>query len=235
MFTLKETINSFVSDKKHEAGMTLEQLNEWFKTIAQVILSGHFEVQSNNDKECVKVYPTTVEMYFHEEREGKYIKDFIVYHRNGKIKDDNKLRRVEDGKDIKYYPLGVLNTHPSGIDITFESEKRRFRASALIRAFNVENGKTSKVTGVQYVNQKEVDIDGRSTYIYDALFSQFSILDGFSVRWVDCESEKKLKTISNPVKRKNVYEYDDDGNKLSELDTTRLWSFSVKEDQNLQQ
>jgi hypothetical protein len=45
----------------------------------------------------------------------------------------------------------------------------------------------------------------------------------------------KLKAISNPVKRKNVYEYDDDGNKLSELDTTRLWSFSVKEDQNLQQ
>jgi hypothetical protein len=249
MCTLKETLNNFIEDEKHNAGMTLDQLNEWFKKIAQVMLSGHFEIKNNNnDKECVIVRPKTVEMYFHEEVGSN--KDYIVYHQNCKIKDVNKLRRVEDSEDIKYYPLGVLNPHPSGIDITFESEKHRFRASALIRAFKVEAAKTEEiseeqyqnsiknvqkmkdVTGVQYINQKEVDIDGRSTYVYDALFSQFSIFDGFSVKWVDGD---KLKSINNPIKRKNVYEYDDDGNKLSEFDTTRQWSFSVNENQDQQQ
>ncbi len=227
MFTLKETINSFVSDKKHEAGMTLEQLNEWFKTIAQVILSGHFEVQSNNDKECVKVYPTTVEMYFHEEA-GSH-KDPIVYHKNyGNANDARK-----EGDDIKYFPHGVLNTHQSGIDITFESKEYRFRASALIRAFNVINDKTSKETGVQYKNGKsgKEKIDDRSTYLYYALFSQFNIFDdGFSVKWKDGDI---LKAINVPRQRRNVYKYDGD-KKTLDLDT-RLWSFSVEEDQNLQQ
>jgi hypothetical protein len=257
MCTLKETLNNFIEDEKHNAGMTLDQLNEWFKKIAQVMLSGHFEIKNNNnDKECVIVRPKTVEMYFHEERDrdikedDKYYKDYIVYHRNHDIKKINDSRKTNDNQDIKYYPLGVLNPHPSGIDITFESEKHRFRASALIRAFKVEAAKTEEiseeqyqnsiknvqkmkdVTGVQYINQKEVDIDGRSTYVYDALFSQFSIFDGFSVKWVDGD---KLKSINNPIKRKNVYEYDDDGNKLSEFDTTRQWSFSVNENQDQQQ
>jgi hypothetical protein len=215
--------------------MTLDQLNEWFKKIAQVMLSGHFEIKNNNnDKECVKVRPTTVEMYFHEEREGnQYIKDYIVYHQNYKIKDVNNLRKTDDNQDIKYYPLGVLNTHPSGIDITFESEKHRFRASALIRAFKVENDQTSKVTGVQYKNSKKVkeNIDDRSTYVYDALFSQFNIFgEGFSVKWVDGD---KLKAINDPKQRRNVYEYDGD-TKTSTLDT-RQWSFSVKENQDQQQ
>jgi hypothetical protein len=157
----------------------------------------------------------------------------------------NKLRRVEDSEDIQYYPLGVLNTHPSGIDITFESEKHRFRASALIRAFKVENDQTSKVTGVQYINQKKVDIDGRSTYIYDALFSQFDIFgEGFSVKWVDWKDKKELIDLDsiNTDKRQNVYEYkiiNKDSNHLilekqSTLDT-RQWSFSVKENQDQQQ
>jgi len=182
-------------------------------------------------------------MYFHEEVGSN--KDYIVYHQNCKIKDVNKLRRVEDSEDIQYYPLGVLNTHPSGIDITFESEKHRFRASALIRAFKVENDQTSKVTGVQYINQKKVDIDGRSTYIYDALFSQFDIFgEGFSVKWVDWKDKKELIDLDsiNTDKRQNVYEYkiiNKDSNHLilekqSTLDT-RQWSFSVKENQDQQQ
>jgi hypothetical protein len=212
--------------------MTLDQLNEWFKKIAQIILSGHFEIKNNNnDKECVIVRPTTVEMYFHEERkDNQYIKDYIVYHKN---EENANTQRLNKNNDIQYYPLGVLNTHPSGIDITFESEKHRFRASALIRAFKVENDQTSKVTGVQYKNSKKVkeNIDDRSTYVYDALFSQFNIFgEGFSVKWVDGD---KLKAINDPKQRRNVYEYDGD-TKTSTLDT-RQWSFSVKENQDQQQ
>jgi hypothetical protein len=260
MCTLKETLNNFVDDKKHQDGISENNLNEWFKKIAQIILSGHFEIKNNNnDKECVIVRPTTVEMYFHEERKGdQYIKDYIVYHQNCKIKDVNKLRRVEDSEDIQYYPLGVLNTHPSGIDITFESEGYRFRASALIRAFKVEAAKTEEiseeqyqkdinsvqiikdVTGVQYINQKAVDIDDRSTYVYDALFSQFNIFDGFSVKWVDWNTTKdELKDINSLIanKRKNVKKYDNTtGKKITpEEDDTRQWSFSVKENQDQQQ
>jgi hypothetical protein len=229
MCTLEETLNNFVHDKKHQDGISENDLNEWFKKIAQIILSGHFEIKNNNnDKECVKVHPTTVEMYFHEERKDtKYIKDHIVYHKNEKNANTERLNK---NNDIEYYKPGVLNTHPSGIDITFESEDYRFRASALIRAFKVENDQTSKVTGVQYKNSKKVkeNIDDRSTYVYDALFSQFDIFgEGFSVKWVDGD---KLKAINDPKQRRNVYEYDGD-TKASTPDT-RQWSFSAKENQD---
>jgi hypothetical protein len=265
MCTLEETLNNFVHDKKHQDGISENDLNEWFKKIAQIILSGHFEIKNNNnDKECVIVRPTTVEMYFHEEREGnQYIKDYIVYHRNHDIKKINDSRKTNDNQDIKYYPLGVLNTHPSGIDITFESKDYRFRASALIRAFKVEATKTEgiseeqyqnsiknvqkmkDVTGVQYINQKKVDIDSRSTYIYDALFSQFNIFgEGFSVKWVDWKDKQELIDLDsiNTDKRQNVYEYkiiNKDSNHLilekQSVPDTRQWSFSVKENQDQQQ
>jgi hypothetical protein len=181
-------------------------------------------------------------MYFHEERDAiereidneisdKYYKDYIVYHKNEKNANE---ARIING-DIQYYPLGVLNTHPSGIDITFESKDYRFRASALIRAFRVENDITSKVTGVQYKNGKNVKeyIDDRSTYVYNALFSQFNIFDGFSVKWVD---DQPINISSIEVKlRHNVFKTDKDGHKDKSNPDNRLWSFSVKEGQKQQQ
>ena len=53
---------------------------ESFYRIAKELLSGYFEVSSGYKK--VRVYPTTIEFYYHEE-DGD-IKDFIVYHRNTK-------------------------------------------------------------------------------------------------------------------------------------------------------
>jgi hypothetical protein len=239
MCTLKETLKNFIEDKKHNAGMTLDELNEWFKKIAQVMLSGRFEitgtVQENDvpSKKTVKVIPTTVEMYFHEE-DGPN-KDYIVYHKN---EENANTERLNKNKDIEYYKPGVLNTHYSGIDITFESKDYRFRASALIRAFRVENDITSKVTGVQYKNGKNVKeyIDDRSTYVYDALFSQFDIFDdGFSVKWVDGNTKDINSIITN--KRKNVKKYDNTtGKKITpEEDDERQWSFSIKEGQGQQQ
>jgi hypothetical protein len=250
MCTLKETLKNFIEDKKHNAGMTLEELNEWFKKIAQVMLSGRFEIKSNNNnKDCVIVRPTTVEMYFHEERDRKrnpqendeYYKDYIVYHKN---EENANTERLNKNKDIEYYKPGVLNTHYSGIDITFESKKHRFRASALIRAFKVENDITSKVTGVQYKNGKKVKeyIDDRSTYVYDALFSQFDIFDdGFSVKWKDKKELIDITSITTD-KRQNVFEYkikNKDSNQLILEKQTkhdeRQWSFSIKEGQGQQQ
>lgn len=52
-----------------------------FIKIAEAILNGHFLVTNGYGKD-VKVYPTCVELYWHEEQGD--IKDYIVYHRNSK-------------------------------------------------------------------------------------------------------------------------------------------------------
>ena len=149
--------------------------------MASAIINGYFLVSSKN--KCVKIFPTCVEIYYHEEAQGG-IKDPIVYHRN----TNKKI------KDI--FGLGILHNHVSGIDITFEREEKEgnnktaIRASALIREFKIEEN------GV---------IDICSTHLYDALFSTFNIFDGFSVEWHD-ESIIKNK-ISEGEYRKNVPMY----------------------------
>ncbi|MGM9804700.1 MAG: hypothetical protein ACI308_11060 [Muribaculaceae bacterium] len=52
------------------------------------------------------------------------MKDPIVYHRNG-------------NNELPYLELGSLNCHESGIDVTFENEKKAFWASFLIRAYRL--------------------------------------------------------------------------------------------------
>jgi len=105
------------------------ELADLFKPIAkQLLYGGCFEVYSNG-KLVRKVYPYTVEFYYHEEVAGGF-KDYIVYHRNKIIAIDGK-----EIKDVPYFELGTINAHQSGIDITFESAFGQYRASALIRAF----------------------------------------------------------------------------------------------------
>lgn len=179
---------------------------ETFKRIAAAMLGGHFVVASHDDR--VIVTPTCVEIYYHEEFSDG-IKDFIVYHRNTK---QNKKQA---------FPFGILHNHVSGIDITFEkgeSEDRAIRASALIREFKIENGQD-----LTKIELKEYET--RSTYIYAALFSQFSIFDGFTVKWVDGEGIALCDVICSP--RKNVKLYDADGKKTDKADE-RKWQFKVR-------
>lgn len=153
-----------------------------FIEIAKIVLAGHFIVTSGND--TVLVCPTSVEFYYHEEIEGG-IKDFIVYHRN-------------TGKSLKdVFETGILHNHVSGIDITFEqgdSPETAIRASILIREFEIE-GKN----------------DCRSTSLYEALYQQASVFNGFSIKWVDGVSV--VDVVAYP--RKNVAKYDKTGNKMS--------------------
>lgn len=133
----------------------IDKLGEAFKDIARQLLNGGCFVVRSNGAEYRKVYLHTLEFYYHEE-EGD-LKDYIVYHRN------------KSTKLLPYFKLGTLNAHQSGIDITFESEDGKYRASALVRAFEV-NGK----------------VDTRSTYLYDQLFTDVPM--PFSVEW---KSEKR--------------------------------------------
>lgn len=217
------------------------KISEAFKPIAETILSGHFKVTKNNSDSFVTVHPTCVEMYYHEEGEGEdKIKDYIVYHR-----DSN------DGKNKKdIFPLGVLHNHVSGIDLTFErkgNDDKAIRFSALIREFwvNMENKKEEedkyKMNGID--GSRENKPDNKPTHLYDALYSQFSVFDGFSVRWEDGKEKKEVKYIGTRI---NVSEYrfknnkwektpkvgDDKLNTLNKKykQCMRMWRYSINED-----
>ena len=78
-------------------------------------------------REDFRVYIKTVEFYFHSEKPDG-IHDPIVYHRNGR-----------NFEEAPYFPLMTLHAHTSGFDISFESERGKYRASALIRSYEVKD------------------------------------------------------------------------------------------------
>lgn len=107
MASLEQQLKDFALSVESRNGIleNREYIPCEFIKIAKNVLSGYFEV--SNKGNLIKVCPTSIEFYYHEEFEGG-IKDPIVYYRNSE-------------KSIKnIFPLGVLHNHVSGIDITFE-------------------------------------------------------------------------------------------------------------------
>lgn len=129
--------------------------------------------------------------------------------------------------------MGVLHNHVSGIDITFESGNRKFRASALIRAFEMkvddpvaEPDNKNKVSSYKLLDIPENGVEERSTYLYGALFSQFSIFDGFEIKWLDNLYNVDKLYVSE---RQNVVEFDEITHKKTEdkMPDMRRWRFST--------
>lgn len=133
MSELLNKLNEFQGANGLNFKERLESLDKMFKEIAKIMLYKGLLVFNGKS-----VYIRDVEFYYHEE--NGIMKDPIMYHVNEK--DNTK----------EYFEVGTFNLHISGVDITFES-KGRYRASALIRGFSVDdpNGK----------------VDGRSTFLYD--------------------------------------------------------------------
>ena len=188
------------------------ELSKLFKPIAQLLLyGGCFEVYSG-EKLVRKVYPHTIEFYYHEEADGGF-KDYIVYHRNRvSIKNGKKTLVTRS-----FFKVGAINAHQSGIDITFESEAGQYRASALIRAFRYEK------------DGKEI-VDERSTYLYDQLFTGLEM--PITVQWKSKDSYPD--TEPKQGYRMNVFKYkpelDEEGKPVkTEEQDKRPWAFSVKE------
>lgn len=75
-FSIDDVFRQEVIENENIAGNLAPK--EFWK-IAQAILSGYFLVMKGED--MVKIHPTCVEIYCHEERENG-VKDYIVYHRN---------------------------------------------------------------------------------------------------------------------------------------------------------
>ena len=173
-----------------------------FTRCAKAILAGHFRVVNEVEGlEIVReIYPTALELYYHEEGVGGF-KDPIMYHTNDrKIADHRKKKKPEEYfldrgiQGLPYYPFGSENPHTSGIDFTFENPSKHYRASFLIRKYDVV-----------YESGVKLHIDN-STEIYDdMLLNGIPMNDADWVEWIDgAEVVKEIKRGW----RQNVPAYD---------------------------
>lgn len=143
METLKESslnviLESFKGVREiSDEHLKMEKLQKQFCSMAKELLyGGYFLVEGKT-----RLYLDDIEFYYHEEGE-EGLKDPIMYHTND-----------HEGKEIPYFEIGRLNLHISGIDVTFENEEMKYRASFLIRGFHVDND----------------EYDPHSTHVYDKM------------------------------------------------------------------
>ena len=192
---------------------------ECFIPCAKKILAGHFEVYNHVDgeKKVVReIYPTVLELYYHEEGPGRF-KDPIMYHTNDRKYYDYYLdangKEKSHGpqsqhffekrgiKELPYYPVGSLNPHTSGIDITFENPDKEYRASCLIREYKIH-----------FTEGKDLVPIKNSTDIYDDLLLYGITLD--NADWIEWKPGDCLDYVSDEdfkekhsCGRRNVPEY----------------------------
>ncbi len=178
---LKEALSLFQGANGNETNLT-EQFSHLVKYF---LYSGYLLINSKT-----KVYLRDIEFYYHEEIGS--VKDPIMYHRNTKR-----------NKDVKYFPLGLLNAHESGIDITFENEKKQYRASILIRGFNI----------IEEEATLPVEYNRHSTHIYEALFMQASLLEGIHIEWIHEPVTPYQNDRIETAVRVNVCKFDENGYK----------------------
>ena len=215
MISLKDKLIEF-AEKDHSS---VEKLTEAFAELAPYFLSeGYLKV-----REDYRVYPTTVEFYFHAET--GVVKDPIVYHRNNKYVDG----------DIPYFPLMTLHAHDSGYDITFENPEKEYRASVLIRAYQIWDINQKcwlkwDATMQKFRKFVKADITPINTQV---MYLKF-LLNGFSmngeclVDWVDTKELLMIKKEDGRP-RKGVDKYDEYGVRQKGIPDNRKWSFSRKE------
>lgn len=196
-----ENRNNSVKDKTW-ASKSLDEkyqaIAEWFRPCAESILcKGYFLV---NGEYIIDL--GAIELYYHEE-EGN-IKDYIMYHINDNKKNKTKIRENDDG--LPYFKFGSFNLHQSGIDVTFEKEEKKYRASFLIRSYRVlktEDGLYPKNDNTKY--------DPHSTHIFDDMF--YGGFGNTEIIWIP--TDKKGGNVEQ-CPRVHVAEYrkDNEGNYL---------------------
>ena len=211
MENLTKAITQFETKAKTVSNET--ELQSIFQEIAPVFLYGGY-IQVRND---YKVYIRTVEFYFHSEK-AEGIHDPIVYHRNGR-----------DFEEVPYFPLMTLHAHTSGFDITFESETGKYRASALIRSYEVKNKNDEYLTWDKknslFAKSKEYGYNTQSTYLY-ALLSGFPLGNENEIKWID-SPRTKLKDITEKP-RQNVFQSENEWEykPIKANRCKRNWSFT---------
>lgn len=179
--------------KNKEKIWDADAVAECFEPCAkEILLNGHFLVK---DKFIIEL--GSIELYYHEENGP--IKDYIMYHRENRIY--SKIKEYNKG-ELPYFDFGSFNLHQSGVDITFENEQEKYRASFLIRAFRV-------IPKDDKVLNNHIVFDSRSTYIFDELFYSgipWGKCSESVIKWVRCDNNiDNINLMKEP--RRNVYKY----------------------------
>jgi hypothetical protein len=157
METLNNILKQFDKNRKNAKQWNEDAVAECFKDCAkQILCEGYFLV---NGKYIIDL--GAIELYYHEE-EGN-IKDYIMYHINDNKKNKTKIRENDGG--LPYFKFGSFNLHQSGIDVTFENEEKKYRASFLIRSYRV-----LKTDDGLYPENDNTKYDPHSTHIFDDMF-----------------------------------------------------------------
>lgn len=203
----KEKVGSFPSPHDREA--YANKIAECFIPCAKKILAGYFKVTNDVGGKVLvrKIQPTVLELYYHEEKDGGF-RDPIMYHTDYRKRTEKKADKktyfdLAGISSLPYYPIGSLNPHTSGIDVTFENAQEKYRASFLIREYKVEYEE-----GIERIVKNSTDIYD------DLLLNGFSLENSDWIEWVDGPVE--VKAIKRDWRR-NVPDYE----KVS--DSPELW------------
>ncbi|MBR3798193.1 MAG: hypothetical protein IKK36_04675 [Bacteroidales bacterium] len=180
-----ENWSSKTIEEKHKA------IADWFRPCAESILcNGYFLI---NGEYIIDL--GAIELYYHEEEEGG-IKDYIMYHTNAHPSKSKVYKLNNDS--FPYFKFGSFNLHQSGVDVTFENEEKKYRASFLIRSHRVlktENG--------LYPENDDTKYDTHSTHIFDDMF--YSGYGNTEIVWIP--TDKKVGDIDELCPRINVAKY----------------------------
>lgn len=175
-----------------------EALEQRMMKLARTFLFGGYI----NVRGQYHIYLRTMEFYYHEEDGTE--KDPIMYHRNN----------YHVAGEIPYFTPLSFNSHDTGVDITFENEKERIRASVLIRAYEVWDC-YKECWLVWNKDPKEQQFqpykDGLPKYNTQSMYVK-KFLNGFSstgeadITWVSVNFDEKQ--IPKKTKRQGIYEYE---------------------------
>ena len=219
-----------------------EVIADCFIPCAQAIFAGHFCVKNDDGKVIRKIYPTVLELYYHEEKEDGF-KDPIMYHTNdrkyydyylgkrGELKEHSKKSQEDFEKrckyELPYFPFCSLNPHTSGIDITFENPDKKYRASCLIREYDF-----------YYFDEDEKIECPNSTFIYDDMLINGIPLDNNDrLVWEDNKDDENVKgqTLDaedyiekHCISRKNVPAYELADVHPEDKNCPKLWRKKIK-------
>lgn len=191
-------------------------LQSLFEELAPAFLYGGY-IKVRDD---YRVYIKTVEFYFHSEKING-VHDPIVYHRNGR-----------DMEKVPYFPFMCIHAHSSGFDITFESKVGEYRASALIRSYEVKDmhdGKYLKWDAKKCLFEKldKYCYNNQSTYLY-AFLNGFAFGNNNDITWEDAPRDSK-NVLGKP--RQNVFQYNENKGIYTKTEKRceRKWSFTRDE------
>jgi hypothetical protein len=163
-----------VVDQPYEQKLTV-LYKQFYRMAKELLYGGYFLIEGKTH-----IYLDDIEFYYHEEEEGG-LKDPIMYHTNN-----------HEVKEVPYFEIGRLNLHTSGIDVTFENEEKRYRASFLIRGFHVD----------------DEEYDPHSTHIYDKmLYMGVPMGKAIEIEWISKRLHGYESFEPKGEPRQNVAEY----------------------------